>query len=344
MILRGNFGSSHMTVARRSAVLLVKRCVPGYGGGRIVAPPNRDAVGAARPRVKRVSSGAPAPISKAGVAGGPVAQDVDRADDKSNWSVRIAYPLRKPPVPETPGEQTTAPPGTPKGEGTTSAGTQAEEQPTSLLDSFRPLQCAAKRVRLGAAQGGCRSGVLDLQAPAVAEVHGGGPVDAVGSGGGLDAFEPMAPAAAPGSARGVRGMRRVVHRGRGGGGALGEQAQAIIVGIHGAVASWSDKLRAAVRPHVRPVGRTQGMLFASKVVSWLTKLSTRTVDNTVRRVAKNGLGPRPMKRKRGTLKNATRGPALRPRAAKRQAVAREEAAGEDACRGLGGELSFSRAA
>ena len=168
---------------------------------------------------------------------------------------------------------------------TASRGGQALVLQTCLLQEFAPLP-VAKRLRVQTEGDHCQ----------------------------LEVFAPLKQA----MPERRQAMRRV-HRGRGGGGALDQQAQSILVSLHDRVNRWPEELRKTVRPYIEPNGRTQGMTFPSKVVSWLTGLSTRTVDNTVSHVAKNGLGKRV-------------GP-------KRKRVAEPQAQGEVMGKAMGGSLS-----
>ena len=103
--------------------------------------------------------------------------------------------------------------------------------------------------------------------------------------------------------------RKCIHRGRGG--KLGTQAQAILLDAHDTIRHWPMALVRAIRPHVRANGRVVGMTYAVKILSWLTKLSTRTVSNTVEFVRRHGLAPRPAQRKRAAAGDR---PGLRPKA------------------------------
>ena len=89
-----------------------------------------------------------------------------------------------------------------------------------------------------------------------------------------------------------RRAQKWIHRGPGG--SLGQQAQAILADAHDIVAAWPKELVKLVRPYAKPVGRVQGISFASKLISWLTQLSTQTIRNTVSHVAKLGPHKRPL--------------------------------------------------
>ena len=94
-----------------------------------------------------------------------------------------------------------------------------------------------------------------------------------------------------------------IHRGPGG--AISAQSQGLLTAMHQRIHPLPESVRDAIRPHMKPVGRTEGVGFASKVVSWLSGLSTRTVDNTVSHDNKKGPCKRPiLKRKRETVGGA----------------------------------------